>query len=47
MNSLYQDILIGMLFIAGTWSFIIGQFIFSALLFAIAAIFSNMVRRTS
>lgn len=47
MNNLHQDILIGILFITGTWSFISGQFIVSTVLFAGAAIYSNMVRRTN
>lgn len=47
MNTLSQDILIGIFFIAGTWSFISGQFIFSSVLFAGAAIYTNMLRRTS
>ena len=47
MNNLHQDILIGILFITGTWSFISGQFIISTILFAGAAIYSNMVRRAS
>jgi hypothetical protein len=47
MNSLNKDILIGLLFITGIWSFISGQFIFSTVLFAGAAIYSNMVMRTA
>jgi hypothetical protein len=47
MNTLHKDILIGLLFVAGLWSFISGQFIFSTVLFAGAAIFSNVVMRTS
>jgi hypothetical protein len=35
------------MFIIGIWSFISGQFIFSTVLFAGAAIYSNMVIRTS
>jgi hypothetical protein len=46
MNTLNKDILIGLLFIAGIWSFISGQFVFSTVLFAGAAIYSNMVMRT-
>lgn len=45
MNTFSKDILIGLLFIAGIWSFISGQFIFSTVLFAGAAIYSNMVMR--
>jgi hypothetical protein len=47
MSNLNKDILIGLLFITGIWSFISGQFIFSTVLFAGAAIYSNMVMRTS
>jgi hypothetical protein len=47
MNSLNKDILIGLLFMTGVWSFISGQFIFSTVLFAGAAIYSNMVMRTN
>jgi len=47
MSTINKDILIGLLFVAGVWSFISGQFIFSTVLFAGAAIFSNMVMRTS
>ncbi len=47
MNALNKDILIGLLFVTGIWSFISGQFIFSTVLFAGAAIFSNLVARTN
>ncbi|ESS70809.1 hypothetical protein MGMO_118c00090 [Methyloglobulus morosus KoM1] len=47
MSSLHKDILIGLLFIIGMWSFVSGEFVISTLLFASAAIYSNMVRRTS
>jgi hypothetical protein len=47
MSTLHKDMLIGLLFIVGMWSFISGEFIFSTILFASAAIYSNMVRRTS
>lgn len=47
MSSLNKDILIGLLFLTGIWSFISGQFIFSTILFAGAAIYSNMVMRTT
>jgi len=47
MSTLNKDILIGLLFITGIWSFISGQFIFSTVLFAGAAIYSNMVMRTN
>ncbi|MFA6051191.1 MAG: hypothetical protein WC762_01215 [Methylobacter sp.] len=45
MNDFNKDIFIGLMFIAGIWSFISGQFIFSTVLFAGAAIYSNMVMR--
>jgi hypothetical protein len=47
MNTLNKDILIGLLFIIGIWSFVSGQFIFSTILFAGAAIYSNVVIRSS
>ncbi|MEQ1545603.1 hypothetical protein [Methyloglobulus sp.] len=47
MSNLNKDILIGLLFITGIWSFISGQFIFSTVLFAGAAIYSNVVMRTN
>lgn len=47
MNTFNKDILIGLLFITGLWSFISGQFIFSTVLFAGAAIYSNLVMRPS
>lgn len=46
MNDVKKDIVIGLLFIIGIWSFISGQFIFSTVLFATAAIYSNIVMRT-
>jgi len=45
MNDLKKDILIGLLFIIGIWSFISGQFIVSTVLFASAAIYSNIAKR--
>lgn len=45
MNDFKKDILIAILFIAGIWSFISGQFIFSTVLFATSAIYSNIVIR--
>jgi hypothetical protein len=45
MNSFNKDIIIGLMFIAGIWSFISGQFIISTILFASAAIYSNIVMR--
>jgi hypothetical protein len=47
MSTLYRDILIGLLFIIGMWSFVSGEFIISTVLFASAAIFSNVARRVS
>jgi hypothetical protein len=47
MNTLYKDILVGLLFITGIWGFISGEFMVSTVLFAGAAIYSNMARRTS
>ena len=46
MNNFNKDIILGLMFIAGTWSFISGQFIISTVLFAGAAIYSNIVMRT-
>lgn len=46
MNNVTRDIFIGLLFVAGIWSFISGQFIFSTILFASSAIYSNIVMRT-
>ncbi|MBZ4202428.1 MAG: hypothetical protein LAC70_04800 [Methylovulum sp.] len=45
MNNFRKDILIGLMFIAGIWSFISGEFIFSTVLFASSAIYSNIVIR--
>ena len=45
MNNLYINTVIVSIFIIGMWSFISGQFIISTVLFGIAAIFSNMVKR--
>jgi hypothetical protein len=45
MNNVNKDIIIGLMFIAGIWSFISGQFIISTVLFAGAAIYSNIVMR--
>jgi hypothetical protein len=47
MRNLTKDILVGLLFIAGIWSFISGQFIISTVLFASAAIYSNMAMHIS
>jgi len=45
MCRLKKDILIGLLFIAGIGSFISGQFILSTVIFAGAAIYSNILMR--
>ncbi|MEI6706178.1 MAG: hypothetical protein WCK96_03465 [Methylococcales bacterium] len=45
MNDLNKDIFIGLMFIIGIWSFISGQFVISTVLFASAAIYSNIVMR--
>ncbi len=45
MSNFKKDIVIGLLFVAGIWSFISGQFIFSTVLFATAAIYSNIAMR--
>ncbi len=42
MNTRKKDIITGLLFIGGLWSFISGQFIFSTLLFGSAAIYTNI-----
>jgi hypothetical protein len=46
MNSFNKDVIIGLLFIIGIWSFISGQFIISTVIFAGAAIYSNIAMRT-
>jgi hypothetical protein len=45
MHSVNKDIIIGLMFIAGIWTFVSGQFIISTILFAGAAIYSNIVMR--
>jgi hypothetical protein len=47
MSTYNKEIFIVLLFISGMWSFISGEFIVSTVLFAGAAIYSNMIRRTS
>ncbi len=42
MNTFYRDVLIGLMFIVGIIGFISGEFIVSTVLFASAAIFSNV-----
>jgi hypothetical protein len=46
MSDFQKDILIGVMFVIGIWSFISGQFIISTVLFGIAAIYSNIAMRT-
>jgi hypothetical protein len=46
MSILSKDILIGLLCLCGIWGFISGEFILSTLLFASAAIYTNMIRNT-
>jgi len=45
MSDFNKDIVIGLMFIIGMWSFISGQFIISAVLFGTVAIFSNIMMR--
>ncbi|CAG1021938.1 hypothetical protein DOJK_01342 [Patescibacteria group bacterium] len=45
MNEFNKDVVIGLMFIIGIWSFISGQFVVSTVLFAGAAIYSNIVMR--
>lgn len=45
MNEFNKDVVIGLMFIIGIWSFISGQFIVSTVLFATTAIYSNIVMR--
>ena len=45
MNDFKKDIFIGLMFITGLGSFISGQFILSTVLFASAAIYSNILMR--
>ncbi|SJM91631.1 conserved hypothetical protein [Crenothrix polyspora] len=42
MNDFYKDAIIGAMFIIGVVGFISGEFIVSTVLFAAAAIFSNV-----
>jgi len=42
MNNLYKDILTGLVFMAGLFGFLSGEFIVSSTLFATAAIASNV-----
>ena len=42
MNSFSKDITVGIMFIVGIFGFISGSFIVSTVVFAMAAVFSNM-----
>jgi len=46
MNDFKKDMLISLMFFAGIWSFISGQFILSTVLFASAAVYSNIVMQS-
>ena len=46
MNNLKKDIVTGLMFIIGIWSFISGEFIFSTVLFGSAAVYSNITLRS-
>ncbi len=43
MTDFQRDILIGLMFVVGILGFLSGEFIISTIMFAIAAIFSNIV----
>ena len=43
MTDFKRDILIGLMFVVGIFGFISGEFIVSTIMFAMAAIFSNML----
>lgn len=43
MTDFRRDILIGLMFIVGILGFLSGEFIVSTIMFATAAIFSNMI----
>ncbi len=47
MNILSKDIMIGLLCLTGVWGFISGEFIISTVLFATAAIYTNMAKSNS
>lgn len=42
MNDLQRDILIGLMFVTGIFGFISGEFVVSTVVFASAAIYSNI-----
>lgn len=46
MTSFKRDVFIGLMFILGIWGFISGMFVISTVLFASAAIFSNIAMRS-
>ena len=46
MTNLNRDITTGVLFIAGIWGFISGQFIISTVLFAGASVLSNIAPKS-
>jgi hypothetical protein len=45
MNDFRRDLLLGMMFICGIFGFISGEFVISTILFASAAIYSNIAIR--
>jgi len=42
-NALFKDVLTGLCFLSGTFSFVSGQFVLSTLLFGSASLISNTV----
>lgn len=46
MTSFNRDVFIGLMFILGIWGFISGMFVISTVLFASAAIISNIAMRS-
>jgi hypothetical protein len=42
MKDLKRDVLIGLMFLTGIFGFISGEFIFSTVIFATAAVYSNL-----
>lgn len=42
MNDIQRDVLIGLMFLTGIFGFISGEFVVSTVLFASAAIYSNI-----
>jgi hypothetical protein len=47
MNDFKKDIMIGLMFLSGIWSFISGEFVVSTVLFGSAAVYSNIAIRSS